>query len=266
MMMRPDHVGGRRPRRPPALSAVSLPAAVLLLILGPAPIARSAGEDPFAAGRKAMVEAQIAARGVRDPRVLEAMAVVPRHLFVPPALRDEAYGDFPLPIGEGQTISQPYIVALMTESVGLRAGEKVLEVGTGSGYQAAVLSRLAGAVLSIEINETLARRAAGTLAELGYSNVRVRSGDGFFGWPEEAPFDAVIVTCAVDRVPPRLFDQLAEGGRLVLPLGDARSYQTLTLVTKKGGKPVVRGLIDVRFVPMTGEAIKKDGCPLSRTL
>jgi len=208
-----------------------------------------------------MVEEQVAARGVRDPRVLEAMSAVPRHLFVPAGLREEAYGDFPLPIGEGQTISQPYIVALMTESAGLRAGERVLEVGTGSGYQAAVLSKLAGAVFSIEINDVLARRAAATLAALGCSNVRVRSGDGFFGWPEESPFDAVLITCAVDRVPPRLFDQLAERGRLVLPLGDARSYQTLTVVTKKGGKPVVRGLIDVRFVPMTGEAIKKSELP-----
>jgi protein-L-isoaspartate(D-aspartate) O-methyltransferase len=204
-----------------------------------------------------MVEEQIAARGVRQPAVLEAMRMVPRHLFVPPELRNEAYGDFPLPIGEGQTISQPYIVGLMTQSLGLGHGEKVLEIGTGSGYQAAVLSRLAGAVFSVEINENLARRAADTLKDLGFANVRVKSGDGFFGWPEEAPFDAIIVTCAVDRVPPRLLEQLAEGGRLILPLGESQSFQTLTLVTKKNGKPVVREIIDVRFVPMTGEALKK---------
>ena len=219
--------------------------------------AASRPEDPFAAKRAAMVKEQVAARGVRDPVVLGAMRTVPRHLFVPPDVREEAYGDFPLPIGEGQTISQPYVVAVMTESVGLGKRDKVLEVGTGSGYQAAVLSLLAGSVYSIEINGSLARRAADTLKSLGYANVQVKSGDGFFGWPEQAPFDAIIVTCAVDRVPPRLLDQLAEGGRLVIPLGDSRSYQTLTLIAKKNGKPVVREIFDVRFVPMTGEAIKK---------
>jgi protein-L-isoaspartate(D-aspartate) O-methyltransferase len=213
--------------------------------------------DRFAAERKAMVETQVVARGVRNPAVLAAMQTVPRHLFVPPEIRDEAYADYPLPIGEGQTISQPYIVAFMTESLGLKKKDKVLEVGTGSGYQAAVLSLLAGAVLTIEINPRLSRQAAETLASLGYSNVRVRSGDGFFGWPEEAPFDAIIVTCAVDRIPPRLFEQLAEGGRLILPLGDSGDFQMLTLVTKKGGRPVVRDLMYVRFVPMTGEALKK---------
>ena len=219
--------------------------------------AASRPEDPLAAKRAAMVQEQVAARGVRDPAVLGAMRTVPRHLFVPPDVREEAYGDFPLPIGEGQTISQPYVVAVMTESVGLGKRDKVLEVGTGSGYQAAVLSLLAGSIYSIEINGSLARRAADTLKSLGYANVQVKSGDGFFGWPEQAPFDAIIVTCAVDRVPPRLLDQLAEGGRLVIPLGDSRSYQTLTLITKKNGKPVVREIFDVRFVPMTGEAIKK---------
>lgn len=219
--------------------------------------AASRAEDPFAAKRAAMVKEQVAARGVRDPAVLHALRTVPRHLFIPPELRGEAYGDFPLPIGEGQTISQPYVVAVMTESVALGKRDKVLEVGTGSGYQAAVLSLLAASVYSIEINESLARRAADTLKSLGYANVQVRSGDGFFGWPEQAPFDAIIVTCAVDRVPPRLLEQLAEDGRLVVPLGDSRSYQTLTLITKKDGKPLVRKIFDVRFVPMTGEALKK---------
>jgi protein-L-isoaspartate(D-aspartate) O-methyltransferase len=205
-----------------------------------------------------MVEEQVAARGVRDAAVLEALRTVPRHLFVPPELRDEAYGDYPLPIGGGQTISQPYIVGLMTQSLGLGKGEKVLEVGTGSGYQAAVLARLAGAVFSIEINGTLARLAGATLKRLGFTNVNVKEGDGFFGWPEEAPFDAIIVTCAVDRVPPRLMGQLKEGGRLILPLGDSRFFQRLTLVTKKNGKALVREIIDVRFVPMTGEALEKE--------
>jgi protein-L-isoaspartate(D-aspartate) O-methyltransferase len=214
-------------------------------------------DEAFVRKRLAMVEDQVAARGVRDPVVLEALRTVPRHLFVPAELKDEAYGDYPLPIGEGQTISQPYIVGLMTQSLDLGKGERVLEVGTGSGYQAAVLARLAGAVYSVEINENLARRAANTLKNLGFANVRVKHGDGFFGWPEEAPFDAIIVTCAVDPVPPPLLDQLAEGGRLILPLGDSRVFQTLTLIVKKNGKPVVREIIDVRFVPMTGEALKK---------
>jgi protein-L-isoaspartate(D-aspartate) O-methyltransferase len=224
---------------------------------GIAPCVRAQDDEEFARKRLVMVEEQVAARGVRDPAVLEALKSVPRHLFVPPGLRDQAYDDGPLPIGEGQTISQPYIVGLMTQSLGLGKGEKVLEVGTGSGYQAAVLARLAGAVFSIEINETLARRAADTLKNLGFANVRVRSGDGFFGWSEEAPYNAIIVTCAVGRLPPPLLEQLAEGGRLILPLGEAQFFQTLTLITKKNGKPVVREIIDVRFVPMTGEALKK---------
>jgi protein-L-isoaspartate(D-aspartate) O-methyltransferase len=214
-------------------------------------------EEGFARARAAMVEKQVAARGVRSPAVLEALRTVPRHLFIPPAYRGEAYEDHPVPIGDGQTISQPFIVGLMTESLDLRKGEKVLEVGTGSGYQAAVLSLLAGDVFTVEINEDLARLAADTLKSLGYGNVHVRCGDGFFGWPEEAPFDAVIVTCAVERVPPPLLDQLRDGGRLIIPLGDARAIQTLTLITKRHGRAVVRRIIDVRFVPMTGEVQKK---------
>jgi len=214
-------------------------------------------EIRFDAERKAMVADQIAARGIRDPLVLKAMSEVPRHLFVPAGLADEAYVDAPLPIGEGQTISQPYIVALMTESLALKGGGKVLEVGTGSGYQAAVLGRIAGSVYTIEIHPALARQAAATLERLGYANVHVRAGDGFFGWPEEAPFDAVIVTAAAPEVPSALFAQLAEGGRLVLPLGDPASYQRLTLVTKRDGRPRARTILDVRFVPMTGEIQKK---------
>jgi protein-L-isoaspartate(D-aspartate) O-methyltransferase len=222
------------------------------------PQARAQDEAAFARKRLAMVEEQVASRGVRDAAVLKALRMVPRHLFVPPELRDEAYGDYALPIGEGQTISQPYIVGLMTQSLGLGRGDRVLEVGTGSGYQAAVLARLAGSVFSIEINETLARLAGAILKGLGFTNVSVKQGDGFFGWPEAAPFDAIIVTCAVDRVPPRLMEQLKEGGRLILPLGDSQFFQRLTLVTKKNGKPAVREIIDVRFVPMTGEALKKN--------
>ena len=185
------------------------------------------------------------------------MSEVPRQLFVPPGLAEEAYSDAPLPIGQGQTISQPYIVALMTESLRLRGDEKVLEVGTGSGYQAAVLSRIAGSVYSVEILPDLARTAEATLRRLGYGNVRVKAGDGFFGWPEEAPFDAIIVTAAAPLVPPVLFAQLAEGGRLVLPLGDAASSERLTVVTKRRGQPRVESILDVLFVPMTGEMLKK---------
>jgi protein-L-isoaspartate(D-aspartate) O-methyltransferase len=219
--------------------------------------ARSQDEARLAAKRKAMVSSQIEARGIRDPLVLKAMSEVPRHLFVPAGLVDAAYEDNPLPIGEGQTISQPYIVALMTGSLKLKGGEKVLEVGTGSGYQAAVLGRIAGSVFTIEIHPGLARRAAETLKRLGFANVRVRPGDGFFGWPEEAPFDAIVVTAAAPKVPPPLFAQLAEGGRLVLPLGAAAAVQRLTVVTKRNGQPWVESTLDVRFVPMTGEILKK---------
>lgn len=203
-----------------------------------------------------MVRDQIAARGVRDTRVLEAMRRVPRHLFVPAQYRSEAYGDHPLPIGRRQTISQPYIVAFMTESLALEPGNKVLEVGTGSGYQSAVLACLTENVFSVEIDGELAKEAAATLRKLGYPSVRVREGDGFFGWPEAAPFDAVIVTCAASRVPQPLLEQLAEGGRLVIPVEKGPLSQTLMLFTKRRGKIAERELLDVLFVPMTGEAEK----------
>jgi protein-L-isoaspartate(D-aspartate) O-methyltransferase len=222
-----------------------------------AALAPTQDDAALAAKRKNMVAVQIAARGVRDPLVLKAMSDVPRHLFVPVESIDQAYGDFPLPIGEGQTISQPYIVALMTECLALKRDEKVLEVGTGSGYQAAVLDRIAGRVFTIEIHEALARRAEGILERLGFRNVQVRCGDGFFGWPEEAPFDGIIVTCAVPECPPALFAQLKEGGRLVIPLGDIQTYQRLTVITKDAGKPRIEQVLDVRFVPMTGEVLKK---------
>lgn len=242
-------------RRPNLLS----PLRVIVLGLGitvlGCPGGTQAGPD-LTARRRAMVADQIAARGVRDPLVLKAMSEVPRHLFVPAALIDQAYRDTPLPIGEGQTISQPYIVALMTECLALKGGERVLEVGTGSGYQAAVLARIAARVDTIEINGALARQAAATLERLGFENVRVRAGDGFFGWPEDAPFDAIIVTAAAPEVPPALFGQLAEGGRLVIPIGDVQTYQRLTVVTKHQGKPRIEQVLDVRFVPMTGEILK----------
>jgi len=243
-------------RRPNLLSPLRVMAAGLFLA-GLAGTVRPQAEAAFAFRRKVMVANQIAARGIRDGLVLKAMAEVPRHLFVPADLAEEAYSDAPLPIGDGQTISQPYIVALMTESLRLKGGEKVLEVGTGSGYQAAVLGRIAGSVHTIEIQPDLARRAAAILRRLGYVNVQVRAGDGFFGWPEQAPFDAIVVTAAASTVPPALFAQLAEGGRLVMPLGDPASYQRLTIVTKRNGQPRIESTLDVRFVPMTGEIQKR---------
>ena len=217
---------------------------------GPAP-----GRDEntvFARRRQAMVAGQLASRDIRDKRVLEAMGRVPRHLFIPPESRELAYEDFPLPIEEGQTISQPYIVALMTQCLELRGGERILEIGTGSGYQAAVLSVLAAKVYTIEYHASLAGTAAARLAELGYANVEVRSGDGFFGWPEAAPFAGIIVTCAARRLPKPLFDQLTEGGRLVIPLGRAADVQRLVRVRKVKEKPVEEEITLVRFVPMLG--------------
>jgi len=230
----------------------------MLSIAAPALIlGKDQDSDAYAKKRRRMVVDQLAGRDISDPRVLGAMEKVPRHLFVLPAYRDQAYEDYPLPIEEGQTISQPYIVALMTQYLELTKGEKVLEIGTGSGYQAAVLAELGMRVFSIEINERLAARSARTLKELGYDHVQVRHGDGYRGWPEEAPFDAVIVTCASPEVPPSLFDQLGENGRLIIPLGSARQFQTLTVFEKKDGKLMKREVSGVRFVPMTGEVQKK---------
>jgi protein-L-isoaspartate(D-aspartate) O-methyltransferase len=202
------------------------------------------------AARERMVRDQIEGRGIKDPLTLGAMRDVPRHLFVPSASADQAYGDFPLPIGQGQTISQPYIVAFMTEALGLRGGESVLEIGTGSGYQSAVLSRIAGKVHTIEIVPELAEEARARLERLGYRNVAVRAGDGYAGWPEAAPFDAIIVTAAAPRIPEPLKEQLVDGGRLVLPVGD--EYQELIVVTRRGASFDERRVLPVRFVPMTG--------------
>lgn len=205
----------------------------------------------MARARERMVAEQIEARDVRDPHTLAALRAVERHLFVPPAYLDEAYDDHPLPIGHGQTISQPYIVAFMTEALGLRGGERVLEVGTGSGYQAAVLARIAAEVYSIEIVEPLASEARERLARLGFGNVEVRAGDGYLGWPEAAPFGGIMVTAAAPRIPEPLKSQLAEGGRLVIPVGD--ELQELVVVTRRGAAFEERRVLPVRFVPMTGK-------------
>jgi protein-L-isoaspartate(D-aspartate) O-methyltransferase len=216
----------------------------------------SAPDTSFARARERMVTETIVARGVDDTLVLSAMRRVPRHLFVPAELVSDAYADHPLPIGEGQTISQPYIVAIMTELLRLRPGDKVLEIGTGSGYQAAVLAEITKPVYSIEIVDSLARSAAERLKALGYTTVEVRSGDGYRGWPEVAPFNAIIVTAAPDHVPQPLLDQLAPGGRLVLPVGE--ESQELRRITKRqDGTLADEEIIPVRFVPMTGEAERK---------
>lgn len=210
-------------------------------------------EEAFARQREAMVRYQIEARGIRDPRVLEAMRKVPRHLFVPLEYRDAAYEDRPLPIGEGQTISQPYIVALMTEALELKGDEKVLEIGTGSGYQAAILAELAREVYTVELEPSLAQRAAETLRRLGYTNVHVAVRDGFYGWPEEAPFDRIILTCAAPRIPEPLVEQLKDGGKMVLPLGEDHLSQVLVLVEKRGEELIQKEITGVVFVPMRGK-------------
>jgi protein-L-isoaspartate(D-aspartate) O-methyltransferase len=208
-------------------------------------------EEAIARAREQMVTEQIEARGVKDAATLKAMRSVPRHLFVPPSAMGEAYEDHPFPIGSGQTISQPYIVAFMTEALHLSGGETVLEVGTGSGYQAAVLARIAAKVYTIEIVEDLARQARERLERLGYRNVEVRAGDGYAGWPEVAPFDGIMVTAAAPRIPGPLKAQLKDGGRLVIPVGD--EYQEIVVVTRRGQAFDERRVLPVRFVPMTGK-------------
>ncbi len=205
-----------------------------------------------------MVRDQLEARSIHDARVLQAMRTVPRHLFVPEPRRLLAYEDYPLPIGEGQTISQPYVVALMTEALMLDGHEKVLEIGTGSGYQAAVLAAVAREVYTIEIVPSLAQRAEQTLQALGYRNVKVKSGDGYLGWSEYAPFDAVIITCAPERLPDSLVRQLAEGGRLVAPIGPENETQVLTLFEKTNGALKRTPMTPVIFVPMQGLIKKKE--------
>ncbi len=220
---------------------------------GPSPPASKKTEVAFQARREYLVDGIVAAQGISDPSVLEALRQVPRHLFVPDAYVGRAYDDRPLPIGYGQTISQPYIVALMTEALDLEAGDKVLEVGTGSGYQAAVLAELVSEVHTIEIIGALAERAAEALARLGYDHVSVRHADGYFGLPEEAPFDAIIVTAAPDHVPPPLRSQLADGAKMVIPVGPVGGYQTLWLVERRGEDYSTSSLGGVVFVPLTRE-------------
>jgi protein-L-isoaspartate(D-aspartate) O-methyltransferase len=218
-----------------------------------APLSGPSGD--LATERQRMVQEQLMPRGVHEQRVLAAMSKVPREEFVPQAVRAASYTDQPLPIGYGQTISQPFIVALMTEQLRPSPKDRVLEIGTGSGYQAAVLAELVAEVYSIEIVEPLAKSAEATLQRLGYKNVHVKAGDGYQGWPEFAPFDAVIVTCAPDHVPQPLTDQLKEGGRMIIPVGGP-GLQELYLLEKENGQLRQRAVESVRFVPMTGEAEK----------
>ncbi len=224
--------------------------ASVLVACDPAAVVRA---EDFAAARERMMVQQIQWRDLRDPRVLEAMRAIPRHELVPAELRGSAYDDRPLPIGHGQTISQPYIVAFMTEKLAPRATDRVLEIGTGSGYQAAVLSRLVAEVYSIEIVAPLAARAEADLKRLDIKNVHVKAGDGYRGWPEHAPFDAIIVTCAPDHIPTPLAEQLKDGGRMIIPVGE-QGVQELYLLEKKAGKIERRAVLPVRFVPMTGAA------------
>jgi protein-L-isoaspartate(D-aspartate) O-methyltransferase len=210
------------------------------------------GTAERAAARGEMVQHQLEERGIDDPKVLAAMAKVPRHRFVDHALWTRAYGDHALPIGAGQTISQPFMVAIMTEALELSGGEKILEIGTGSGYQTAVLAEFTPRLFSIERSPELARAAAKALADLGYSNVILKTGDGSLGWREHAPFDRILVTAGAPDVPVTLFEQLVEGGRLVVPVGD-REVQKLDVIVKRDGKPKMQQLVDCAFVPLVGE-------------
>ena len=224
---------------------------VLVLMGGLLPGLWSAGaeETDMDRQRQQMVDQQLRARGIKDARVLRAMQTVPRHRFVPEALISMAYADIPLPIGHGQTISQPYIVALMSEVLAVKPGQRILEIGTGSGYQAAILAEMGAVVFTIEIVRPLADQAKTNLQPQGYESVRIKIGDGYLGWPEAAPFDAIIVTCAPERIPQPLQAQLAEGGRMVIPVGE-KNQQQLMLLTKQKGKIQAQKVVDVRFVPM----------------
>jgi protein-L-isoaspartate(D-aspartate) O-methyltransferase len=231
---------------------------VILAVLA----ASGCGQKPalvadLASERQRMVQRQLMARGIHEERVLAAMAKVPREEFIPPNSRAMSYEDGPLQIGYSQTISQPYIVAFMTEQLQPKRNDRVLEIGTGSGYQAAILAELVAEVYTIEIIEPLAKNAEVTLQRLGYKNVHVKAGDGYQGWPEHAPFDAIIVTAAPDHVPQPLIDQLKEGGRMMIPVGGFGN-QELYLLEKKNGEMHRRAVLPVRFVPMTGEATKRN--------
>jgi protein-L-isoaspartate(D-aspartate) O-methyltransferase len=224
------------------------------LLLGGA-LALSFGQDDYAGKRHELAET-LKRYGINNPRVIEALTSVERHLFVPENLRDMAYENHPLPIGHGQTISQPYIVAHMTELLGLKKSDRVLEIGTGSGYQAAILAVMVDSVFSIEIKEQLASEVKKRLFELGYHNAVTKCADGYFGWQEKASFDAILITCAANHIPPPLIEQLKVGGKMVLPLGSTRYYQTLVRITKKQEDILVEYLGQVAFVPMTGRIQK----------
>lgn len=217
----------------------------------------SYAQEDYTAKRKQMVKKQLKERDITDPATLKAMTEVHRHLFVPENVLKYAYSDSPLPIGNGQTISQPYIVAYMTQALQLKTGDKVLEIGTGSGYQAAVLAKIVDSVYTIEIVKNLATTAKDKLKKLGYSNVYVKWGDGYHGWPSSAPFDAIMVTAGADSIPQPLIDQLKEGGRMIIPVGPHHAVNHLILVIKKKNRIIKKYLIPVRFVPFTREK-KKD--------
>jgi len=211
--------------------------------------------DDYIEKRQSMVLNQLHSRDIIDSKVLQAMLTIPRHQFVDPRIRESAYNDYPLSIGEGQTISQPYIVALMTQLLELKGNEKVLEIGTGSGYQAAVLAEIVKEVYTIEIYESLSKKSEKLLNDLGYQNIKFKVGDGYHGWEEHAPYDAIIVTCAPDHVPPPLLQQIKDdGGKIVIPVGGIWMVQTLMKIEKTGGKIKSKGIIGVRFVPMIGHS------------
>jgi len=219
-------------------------------------VAVTASADEFKIKRQKMIESDIRGRGIRDRKVLDAMSKIERHLFVDTTFMDSAYNDHPLPIGEGQTISQPYVVALMTEALKLKPADRVLEIGTGSGYQAAVLAEIVSGVYTIEIRKKLAEKSEDLLQKLGYKNIKVKHADGYYGWEEYAPFDAIIVTASANHIPSPLIRQLKEGGRLIIPLGSTVYFQMLTLATKTKGELEIRQMGGVAFVPMTGQAMK----------
>ena len=231
---------------------LSLWLSLCLLVFAGSGLAGPQGDDRFLSRRKAMVAEQIASRGIHDQHILGAMETVPRHRFIPQDAQKLAYGDHPVAIGYGQTISQPYIVAYMCQLARLGPQSRVLEVGTGSGYHAAVMAQIADTVYTMEIIPELAARSSETLTSLGYANLVTRHADGYHGWPEAGPFDAIVVTAAADHIPPPLIKQLADGGRMVIPVGHPFLTQHLVLVVKQDGQISSRQLIPVRFVPLTG--------------